>query len=172
MPDPTLTKNHPTGENPTDQFRMTTTQIGAIGETMVASGLVLASSGRLAPFTPFADDDGIDQLIYDKRTRASLPLQIKSRTGTEKAGTVQFDVRLSTFQCENGGLILYVLLDGCAVRMAWLIPVAELENVARHANGKLVIVASASPNSRDRFSQYRHDDLNGVAAALMEKFDA
>ncbi len=63
-----------------DGHRLTSTQIGAIGESVVAVGLTLTSKGRLAPFKPFADDDGIDLLIYDKETKRALPIQIKSRT--------------------------------------------------------------------------------------------
>ncbi|MCH8158120.1 MAG: hypothetical protein IID18_10300 [Nitrospinae bacterium] len=43
---------------------ITTTQIGAIGEHIAASQLMLASQGRLSPFLPMADDDGIDLLIF------------------------------------------------------------------------------------------------------------
>lgn len=53
-------------------YRLTSTQIGAIGESVVAVGLTLTSQGRLAPFKPFADDDGIDLLIYDKEGLVTL----------------------------------------------------------------------------------------------------
>ena len=59
-----------------DGYRLTSTQIGAIGESVVAVGLTLTSQGRLAPFKPFADDDGIDLLIYDKETKRALPIQV------------------------------------------------------------------------------------------------
>ena len=36
-------------------WKLTTTQIGAIGEDIVASGLMIASHGRLSPFQPVAD---------------------------------------------------------------------------------------------------------------------
>ena len=58
---------------------MTDTQIGTIGEMTVASQLMLASGGRFSPFLPFADDDGIDLIIYDKVTGISLPVQVKAR---------------------------------------------------------------------------------------------
>lgn len=46
---------------------LTSTQLGAVGETAIASGLILATKGRLALFKPFADDDGIDLLILTRR---------------------------------------------------------------------------------------------------------
>ena len=49
------------------EWKLTTTQIGAIGEDVVSRGLMIASNGRFSPFKPVADDDGIDLLIYDKK---------------------------------------------------------------------------------------------------------
>jgi hypothetical protein len=61
---------------------LTATQIGAIGEALVASQLLLASDGRLTPFQPIADDDGIDLLVFDKRTRCAASVQVKARIGS------------------------------------------------------------------------------------------
>ena len=62
---------------------MTQTQIGTIGEVTVAAQLMLASGGRFSPFLPFADDDGIDLIVYDKVTGVSLPVQVKARTSAK-----------------------------------------------------------------------------------------
>lgn len=59
--------------------QITQTQIGTIGEMTVAAQLMLASDGRFSPFLPFADDDGIDLIIYDKATGVSMPVQVKAR---------------------------------------------------------------------------------------------
>lgn len=56
------------------------TQIGAVAENPVANALMVESAGRLSPFSPVADDDGIDLLIYDKESGRALPAQVKSRT--------------------------------------------------------------------------------------------
>lgn len=74
----------------------TSTQIGSIAENLVANALMVASHGRLSPFWPVADDDGIDLLIYDKESGRALPAQVKSRTvalkrrGSAKSGEVVF----------------------------------------------------------------------------------
>ena len=60
-------------------WKLTSTQIGAIGEDIVASGLMIASGGRLSPFQPVAAADGIDLHIYDKKTGKALSIQVKSR---------------------------------------------------------------------------------------------
>ena len=57
--------------------KLTQTQIGSIGEVTVAAQLMLLSHGRLSPFLPFADDEGIDLIVSDKLTGESLPVQTK-----------------------------------------------------------------------------------------------
>jgi hypothetical protein len=61
---------------------LSSTQIGVLAENLVANELMIESEGRLSPFQPIADDDGIDVLIYDKITGNALPVQIKARTNT------------------------------------------------------------------------------------------
>jgi hypothetical protein len=152
---------------------LTSTQIGAVGEAVVAAGLILASKGQLAPFKPFADDDGTDLLLFDKVTKQSILLQIKCRMNVDdaKSQTVQFDVRLKTFVQEGSGYILCVLLDGTLVRSAWLIPATELAAVARATPAKLVVVASAKPNANDKFRQFRHGTLTTVAQEILAGTD-
>lgn len=147
--------------------KLSTTQIGAIGEAVMAAGLMHASGGRISPFKPIADD-GTDLLLFDKLTKIALPLQIKCRTGLDKGGTVQFDVRLKTFAREGSGFVLTALLDGTAVQTCWLIPAHKLENVARSNSAKLSIVASPAPNSNDKFRPYRHTSLAAVARAILD----
>lgn len=60
---------------------LTSTQKGAIAENIVANDVMIETEGRLSPFSPISDDEGIDFLIYDKHTGKSIPIQIKSRTG-------------------------------------------------------------------------------------------
>lgn len=154
------------------EHTLTTTQIGAVGESAAATGLVLASNGRLAPFKPFADDDGIDLLIYDKSTKGVIPLQVKSRTkvDNEKAQTVQFDVRKATFAEEGSSHLLAVLLDGADMSCAWLVPMSEFKDVARESETKYAMVASAKPTSNDRFTPYRYNSTEDLAVAMVSSF--
>jgi hypothetical protein len=50
------------------EYDFTTTQRGTVAEHVVAIELMMGSEGRLAPFKPIADDDGLDLLVYDKVT--------------------------------------------------------------------------------------------------------
>lgn len=156
-----------------DTTHLTSTQIGAIGESVTASGLILASGGRLAPFTPMADDDGIDLLIYDKLTRQALPLQIKSRTRVDdlERQTVQFDVRKTTLNPQGGSHLLALLMDGAALKRAWLVPMEVLPSVTTSGDDVLRMVPSAKTTSKDRFTPYRHDGFADLARQLIGVFE-
>lgn len=155
---------------------MTQTQIGTIGEVTVAAQLMLASEGRFSPFLPFADDDGIDLIVYDKVTGLSLPVQVKARTSgrLRKSDTVIFDVRRKTFSDHDGAFLLAILLDmsGGLIRRAWLIPMSELGSVARVGAEKLRITPSAKEGSKDRYTPYRCTDMVEVARRLAAYMDS
>ena len=40
----------------------------SIGENLLINAVMKASEGRLTPFQPLADDDGLDVLFFDKLT--------------------------------------------------------------------------------------------------------
>ena len=147
----------------------TTTQVGAIGESLTAAGILHGSGGRLSPFKPIADDDGLDLLVFDKLSRKPIPLQIKARRGFDdaRAQTVQFDVRLKTFAAQGAGYLLCVNLNGLAIEALWLIPAADLPRVARTASDKLVMVASTKSTSQDRYTPYRMKTFEDVCAKLI-----
>ncbi|MGE0409485.1 MAG: hypothetical protein AB7P23_09530 [Amphiplicatus sp.] len=146
------------------EFRLSTTQQGAIAESIVAIELMTGSNGRLAPFKPLADDDGIDLLVYDKATSRATPLQVKARFGVDIGGTVEFNVRKSTWRADPAARLLCVLMDGRRIAAAWLVPMNELERVARLKGDKFVLTPSPKETSRDRYAAYQVRD---VAAAMI-----
>ena len=156
--------------------QITSTQIGTIGEVTVAAQLMLASDGRFSPFLPFADDDGIDLIVYDKVTGISLPIQVKARTSTKlgKSDTILFDVRRKTFNDHEGAFLLAILLDmtGGQIQRAWLIPMSELGSVARVGAEKLSITPSAKEGSKDRYTPFRCTDMVEVARRLAAYLDS
>ena len=155
---------------------ITTTQIGAIGETTAATHLTIASQGRLSSFEPVADDDGIDILVFDKTTRNAIPIQVKTRLAATagKSETFQFDVRQATFAENENSFLLAIILDleGVNIVCAWLIPMSELKSVARNKPKILSITPSAKETSNDRYTPYRHRDMEGVANELMRFLDS
>ena len=158
-------------------MKLSSTQIGSISENLVANELMIESGGRLSPFQPVADDDGIDVLIYDKRTGRALPLQIKSRTSTikkrnseERGNMVHFEVRKATLRSERHGCLLCVLLsdDLRATERSWLIPLSELPDVATEKESKFVIRANKQTATRDKYKHYQCKNMNGVAQKIIE----
>jgi len=144
-----------------------------MGECLAAAGILNASAGRLSPFKPIADDDGMDLLLFDKQTRIPIPLQIKCRRNFDdpKAQTLQFDVRLKTFTQEGEGYLLCLKLSGAAIETLWLIPARELPAIARQSPTHLVLVPSAKPNSKDRYSPFRMTEFGAVTARILAKID-
>ena len=161
-------------------MKLTGTQIGAIGENIVANTLMFESSGRLSPFTPVADDDGIDLLVYDKQSGIAMPVQVKSRMvalkkrgSQERGNIVHFEVRAATFRSDRVGYIVAVLLSDDAVRIerAWLIPMRELPKIAVKRSAKYVLRASKSLNSNDKFSPYRCRDARDLVSRILTELE-
>lgn len=156
---------------------ITETQVGAIGENLVATQLMIESSGRLAPFKPVADDAGIDLLVYDKKTGRAVPVQVKCRTKTlnRHPKNVHFQVRDATFKAEQDGYLLaaYLNTKGSTwyIERAWLVPMGELEDICRKQGDKLVIRPSISTTSGDKYSEHRCADMGDVASRLLDALD-
>ncbi len=105
-----------------------------------------------------------------------LVLAFKARTSAKlgKSDTILFDVRRKTFSEHEHSFLLAILLDmaGGQIRRAWLIPMAELSNVARVKPEKLSITPSAKEGSRDRYTPYRCADMAEVAQRLATYLDS
>ncbi len=153
--------------------QITTTQLGAIGENLVATCLIIESGGRLSPFKPLADDGGIDLLVYDKVTGRALPVQIKSRTKTLNRfpKLVRFNVRRATFNEEQNAYVLGILIDpgelSWNVKRAWLIPMREVPAVASVDSRHYKITPSMDMSSRDKYSPYRSESMAEVTRRLL-----
>jgi hypothetical protein len=155
---------------------LSSTQIGAIGENVVANELMKQSKGRLSPFYSIADDDGIDLLVYDKQSGRAVPVQVKTRTtALKKAGTqdrgnqVYFEVRKSALREYDLAHLVAVLLseDLATIRCAWFIPMKDVAAKARKGKDKFVVVASMAEASKDRFTSYRCASGAGLAARVI-----
>lgn len=143
---------------------LTSTQIGAIGENLLVNAVMKASEGRLSPFQPLADDDGLDVLFFDKLTGNSVAIQLKCRTvtlfkrGTKERGTrAHFEVRKATFNHARSAYLVAALVkdDLTQFLTTWFIPLALLPELGRESSEKLVIRPSIALVSRDKFVPYR-----------------
>ena len=153
--------------------QLTSTQKGKVTEQLVASALLIASNGRLAPFVPLADDHGIDLIVLDKVTRRSIAIQVKSAMTNASRGTVQFDVRKQTYSMAKGEYLLMVVFEPARMALAasWLIPMAVVPTVSTEQAEKYALVPSFKATANDRCRPYRHDDVHALAAAIQKELD-
>ena len=153
--------------------QLTSTQKGKVTEQLVASALLIASNGRLAPFVPLADDHGLDLIVLDKVTRRSISIQVKSAIANASRGTVQFDVRKQTYSKVAGEYLLMVVFEPARMALAasWLIPMAIVPDVATEQADKYALVPSLKATSKDRCRPYRHDDAHALVAAIQREID-
>jgi hypothetical protein len=100
-----------------------------------------------------------------KSTEHNLDLEFNSLDAQRE--TVEFDIRLKTFAMKGDGYVLCVKLAGASIETAWLIPASELEGVARQSSTDFIVVASAKPTSKDRFSRYRASSFEEIPARIL-----
>lgn len=160
---------------------LSSTQIGAIGENLLVNAVMKASDGRLSPFQPLADDDGLDVLFFDKQTGNSVALQLKCRTvsirkrnSDQRGNVVHFQVRQATFNAARRAYLVAALFNEELTHFVctWLIPMALLPEVSKDISGKYVIRPSKSEASADRFTQYRCMTAEELAQRLMAVCEA
>lgn len=157
-----------------------TTQIGAIAENIVANELIIATDGRFSPFMPVADDDGIDLLVYDKKTGKALPLQVKARTdtlnksrGKGKTNNVHFEVRKSAMKKERKAWVVGVLLEKGmhTVERAWLFPMNKIPKISQNKKDKYVMRPSKALSTKDKYSSFQCENMEEVARRMIDILD-
>ncbi|WP_428628433.1 hypothetical protein [Sphingopyxis sp.] len=159
---------------------ISSTQIGTIGENLLINAIMKASDGRLSPFQPVADDDGIDVLFFDKATGHAVAVQLKCRTrslfkpGTQDRGNgVHFEVRKATFNDARRAHLVAGLLNEEMTQFVamWFLPMIDLPTVARDGGTKWVIRPSKAAETRDRFVPYRCTDAFDLAQRIFALCD-
>ena len=159
---------------------ITSTQKGVIAEHIVANELMIETDGRFSPFSPLADDEGIDLLIYDKKTGKALPIQIKSRTGGiikkgKESNTIHFEIRTVSLKNKNYAYFLAVLLtkDIRSVERAWLIPMKDISSLLniRKKQKKYIMRANKSSTTKDKFRKYQFENINEVTKRIKKILD-
>lgn len=140
------------------------TQKGKIAEMIVGAAIMHASDGRLAPFVPLADDNGLDLLLFDKLSGVTTPVQVKARFSVDAGNTCEFNIRASACKSHYHCYLLAVHINpkSMALAGAWLVPISALPAVAPLENGKFVLRASVSEKARDRAAAYRHFSIETI----------
>jgi hypothetical protein len=156
---------------------LSSTQIGAIGENLLVNAVMKASKGRLSPFKPVADDDGLDVLFFHKDTGNSVAIQLKCRANTdrrsnskERGNTAQFDVRKATFKDERrASLVAGLLNEGMTDFVcAWFIPMEEMNKVGNERSDKYVITPSKAEVCKDKYKKYRYENTDKLVQRIIE----
>jgi hypothetical protein len=155
---------------------LSSVQIGAIGENLLVNAVMKASDGRLSPFAPIADDDGLDVLFYDKVTGGSVAIQLKCRTGAirkknseERGNTIHFHVRQATFNEARQAFLVAALFNEQLTEFVctWFIPMALLPEIGKEISGKYVIRPSKAEASADRYTPFRCQTAADLAARII-----
>lgn len=150
---------------------LTSTQRGKIAELHVATALMAQSDGRLSPFEPLSDDHGIDLVVLDKMTGASLPIQVKSwfLNPVKEVRTVQFDVQKTTFGDGKPGALICVAIDPetMGIHTSWVIPTVDIPQLATERPTKYALAPSITGTSRDKYTPYRHGSLTTFATTVL-----
>ena len=161
--------------------RPTSTQIGAIAVNHVANALMISSKGRFSVFTPVADDDGLDLLVYDKTSGHAFPIQVKSRTVTlkrrgsaDRGNIAHFELRKATYHEKRYAYAVLVLLstDAATVERAWLVPMRDLAKYAASRKNKFVLRPSKVQFSTDRYTTLQCEDLAELCERLLDELRA
>lgn len=156
---------------------LSSTQIGAIGENLLINALMKASEGRLSPFQPLADYDGLDVLFFDKVTGNSVAIQLKCRTvsigkkgSDERGNSVHCQVRQSTYREARKAFLVAALFDQELTNFVamWFLPMELLPEVALDISGKYVIRPSKAPNSSDKYVRFRCLSASELAKKIID----
>jgi hypothetical protein len=135
---------------------------------IVGAAIMHASDGRLAPFVPLADDDGLDLILFDKLSGVTTPVQVKARFSTFRGETCEFNV--STTACKTHYhcflLAVYINPRSMAFEGAWLVPMSALPAVAPVEDGRYVLRASMTEKSNDAVAPYRHYSIDTIVSAI------
>lgn len=159
---------------------LTSTQIGAIGENLLVNAVMKASEGRLSPYQPVADDDGVDVLFFDKLTGGAVAIQLKCRTvalrkrGSDERGeAVHFEVRQATFKEARRAYLVAGLFssDLSTFECTWLVPLAKLPEISNIKTDKYVIRPSKSLTSADRYVSFRCLTVEELARRILAVCD-
>ena len=160
---------------------LTSPQVGVIGENLLVNAVMKARDGRLSPFTPIADGDGLDVLFFDKETGNSVAIQLKCRTVTtrkrrsdERGNVAYFQVRKATINEARRAYLLAALYNTELTEFVatWFIPMEQLRRVGRDASAKWVIQPSKAQASADRYMPYRCLTSLELAQRIVEVCEA
>ena len=157
---------------PSSTPKLSPTHIGIIGENLLVHAVMKASGGRLSPFKPVADDDGLDVLFFDKETGNAVAIQLKCRTKTDSGGnTAQFDVLEATYKEERRAFVVAALLNEKMTEFVctWFISMEDVKSVGNKKTTKYVLKPSKADRSADKYRAFRCEDADELAKRIIDE---
>jgi hypothetical protein len=134
------------------------TQVGAVGEQLLAAYVMLTTDGQLELFRPLTDDDHIDMEAGRKGGMPRLAIQAKSALHADPNGLVNARAVYRQGQTREDRAFLYtvLLITDLGVGRAWLIPSADFNRLAyrRSEKGMDELHFEAYPDREDRWSAF------------------
>jgi hypothetical protein len=134
------------------------TQVGAVGEQLLAAYVTLTTDGQLELFKPLTDDDHIDMEAGRKGGLPRLAIQAKSARHPDHNGLVNALAVYRQGETRENPAFLYtvLLIADLGVGRAWLVPSADFNRLAyrRSHRGMDQLHFEAYADREDRWSPY------------------
>lgn len=139
---------------------VSSTQLGAIGESLLFVYATRGSDGELEFFPTRADDDGRDASVSRRGSVGSAFLQVKTSDALDQGRYVRARARFPNHQVPAHPAFLFVVLlaPTVTIERAWLVPGPDFARLAyRYPDGPrhVQLIVTARPDAEDRWSPYR-----------------
>jgi hypothetical protein len=138
---------------------VSSTQLGAIGESLLFVYATRGSDGELEFFPTRADDDGRDASVSRRGSVGSAFLQIKTADALDQGRYVRARARFPQDQLPAHPAFLFVVLlvPTVTIECAWLVPGPDFARLAyRYPDGPrhVQLIVTARPDGGDRWAPY------------------
>lgn len=133
--------------------------MGRVGELALALYAMVSSDGALELFTPVSDEDHVDVAIGRRGAIPSIAIQVKASPGPDAQGLVEATASYAKGHVREHPAFLYavLLMDGTAVRVAWVVPSPAFNRLAYRIAGDAdeALEFRGHPDQVDRWSLFR-----------------
>ena len=158
------------------QDGLNATQKAGITETLFALTGLLGSKGKLSFAIPFVDDEGVDVLVYKRKSGGKvLYIQVKSRFTLTSNGHFRSQVRKKSFTPRKDLYLVFVYYDNNKQGLGdtlWLIPTLDFMDLIKgqKSNRKFYIFHTKFTAQNDMWVKYRLSlkDLSQKLLVLIE----
>ncbi|HEX9709200.1 MAG TPA: hypothetical protein VGB42_04445 [Candidatus Thermoplasmatota archaeon] len=147
--------------------------LGRVVENRIIEYLIILSEGRLIVFRPESDFGGTDLQVSRRHGKAVIKLQVKARTGHDEHGDIHVHVHRSQIPPEDPKHIVFAEYFPKTAELGsylWTVSSEDYRRGAYVSGGYYKASMSPRPDTRDRWSRYRHPpkEIAQVVEALLD----